>query len=76
VEQTLGLALVDHSPVLYRDGDAIVRLPRDEFAERARSGAITPDTVVFNNTLTRVEDLQNDRWEIPAAKSWHAAAFF
>ena len=76
VEATLGVALVDHSPVLYREGDAIVRLPRDEFAERARTGAITPDTVVFNNTLTRVEDLKNNRWETPASKSWHAAAFF
>ncbi len=64
VEGTLGLTLVDRSPVLHREGDAIVRLPRDEFAERARTGAITPDTVVFNNTLTRVEDLKNDRWRL------------
>jgi hypothetical protein len=76
VESTLGLALVDHSPVLYREGEAIVRLPRDEFAERARTGAVTPETVVFNNTLTRVEDLQHDKWETPASKSWHGAAFF
>jgi hypothetical protein len=76
LEQTLQLSLIDHSPVLYRDGEAIVRLPRDEFAERVRTGAVTPDTVVFNNTLTRVEDLQNDRWETAASRSWHGAAFF
>jgi hypothetical protein len=76
VEATLGLALIDHGPVLFRDGDAIVRLPRDEFAERVRAGAVTPDTIVFNNTLTRVGDLEANRWEAPASQSWHAAAFF
>jgi len=76
VESTLGLSLVDHSPVLFRDGEQIVRLPREEFAERARAGAVTPDTVVFNNTLTRVADLAASKWEGPASRSWHGAAFF
>jgi hypothetical protein len=76
VESTLGLKLIDHAPVLFRDGDTIVRLPRDEFAERARTGAVTPDTIVFNNTLTRVADLQANRWEAPASQSWHGNAFF
>jgi hypothetical protein len=76
IQETLGVTLIDHGPVVYRDGDAIVRLPRDEFADRVRAGAVTPETVVFNNTLTRVGDLNDNRWEGPAARSWHAAAFF
>jgi hypothetical protein len=31
---------------------------------------------VFDNTLTRVGDLQAGRWEVKAAESWHAKAFF
>jgi hypothetical protein len=76
VERTLGVTLVDHGPILFRDGVSIVRLPRDEFAERARAGTVTPDTVVFNNALTRVKELSENRWEGPAARSWHGAAFF
>lgn len=76
VEATLGLSLVDHAPVLFRDGDEIVRVARDEFAERARAGAVTPETVVFNNALTRIADLAASKWEGPASRSWHGSAFF
>jgi hypothetical protein len=31
---------------------------------------------VFNNTLSRVAELQNGRWEVPAGDSWQARAFF
>jgi hypothetical protein len=76
VEKALGLALIDHGPVLFRAGDAIARVPRDEFSNLVRAGTVTPDTIVFNNTLTRVADVRAGRWEVPAAQSWHAAAFF
>lgn len=76
IEASLGLALVDHGPVLFRNGDAIARVPRDEFSDLVRNGVVTPQTIVFNNTLTRVGDVRAGRWEVPAAQSWHAAAFF
>jgi len=70
----LGVDLVDNAPVQYREGDTIKRVSRDEFASLAAKGAITPDTVVFDNTVTTVGDV--DRWEIPARAAWHARAFF
>lgn len=76
VEATLGLSLVDHGPVVFREGEAIQRVPRDEFAELARAGRVTPDTIVFDNTLTQMGDLQDGRWERPAAETWHGRAFF
>src|SRR5262245_56441196 len=42
VESSLGLALVDHGPVLFRTGEAIARVPRDEFSDLARAGSVTP----------------------------------
>lgn len=75
LEQRLGLTLLDHGPVLFRRGNRIERLSRPEFAELARKGEVTADTVVFNNTLTRLVDLRAGRWETPARDSWHARAF-
>ena len=76
LERVLGLELVNNAPVLYREGDAVVRVPRDRFAELAASGTVSPHTRVFDNTLTRVGDLLAGKWEVPAEASWHKRAFF
>ena len=75
LEHQLHVHLLDHGPVLFRQNDDIARLPRPAFAELARSGAVSRDTVVFNNTLTSVGELREGRWESRAADSWHARAF-
>ena len=76
LEATLGVRLVDHGPVLYRDDGRIVRVARDEFAELARAGRVTPATPVFDNTVTRVEDVRAGRWDGPASAAWHGRALF
>ena len=72
----LGVVMVDNAPVLYRDGGEIKRVTRPEFRELAENGAVTAGTVVFNNTLTRVGELRNSSWEVPASESWHGGVFF
>jgi len=72
----LGIELVNHAPVLFRQGDTIERVPRDRFAELVSSGDVGLETTVFDNTLTRLGDARSGRWEIRAADSWHAQAFF
>ncbi len=76
LEGRLGLSLVDHGPVVFRDGGRIRRVPRDEFAALARDGRVTPDTVVFDNTISRLAALRGGGWELPASASWHGRAFF
>ena len=76
VQAELGVELVNHAPVLYRDGTGIARVPRERFADLAESGEVNPGTVVFDNTLTRVDQVRAGRWELPAGESWHGAAFF
>lgn len=76
LEKVLGLELVNNAPVLYREGNAIERVSRDRFAELAAAGTVGPSTRVFDNTLTRVGDLQAGKWEVKAADSWHSRAFF
>jgi hypothetical protein len=76
LEQELGVELINNGPVLYREGDAIERVSRDRFAELAASGTVSPNTRVFDNTVTRVGDLTAGKWEVKASESWHARAFF
>lgn len=76
LERTLRVALVDHGPVLYRDNGSIRRVSRERFAELASAGSVGPETVVYNNTLTKVGELRTGRWEVAAKDSWHGRAFF
>ncbi len=76
LQSALGVELTNNAPVLFRRGDKIERVPRERFAELAEKGEVGPDTVVFDNTVERVGDLRDGRWEIPAAGAWHARAFF
>ena len=72
----LGVDLVEHGPVAYRDGGEIRHVPRHRFAALAASGSVTLDTIVFDNTITSVGDVRRGRWERPAAAAWHGRAFF
>ena len=76
LQQEFGVELVNHAPVLFRQGDTIARVPRDAFARLAEAGEVGLDTTVFNNTLTSLGDVRAGHWEVPAADSWHARAFF
>ena len=77
LQDAFGVELVNHAPVLFRRGDdEIVRVARDEFAELANAGSVTPDTTVFDNTLTRLGDIREGRWETRASDSWHGRTFF
>jgi hypothetical protein len=72
----LGVELLDHASVYYREGDAVRRVTRDDFADAAASGGVTPATTVFDNTVATAGALRQGRWEAPAATTWHARAFF
>jgi hypothetical protein len=47
LERVLGVELINNGPVLYRDGDEIRRVSRDEFSGLASAGKVTLDTPVF-----------------------------
>jgi hypothetical protein len=74
--QQLGVELVDHASVFYREGTAVRRATRDEFAEAATRGVVTPDTFVFDNTVQTAGALRAGAWEAPAQRTWHGRAFF
>ena len=74
--QRLGVELIDHASVFYRDDRGVRRVSRDEFAQSATDGAVTPATIVFDNTVSTAGALRGGRWEAPAAETWHGRAFF
>ena len=70
------MTLADRGPILFRLGDAIERVSRVQFAALAGVGDVSPETHVFDNTLTNVGAVRDGRWEIPAREAWHGRAFF
>jgi hypothetical protein len=76
LEASLSVSLVDQHPVWYREGDDVVCVDRATFRARVADGGLGPDTVVFDNTVTRLAQVQAGEWERPARESWHGRAFF
>ena len=75
-EKRLGVRFLGNEAVWYRDGrDCIRKASRPEFRSLAKAGAVTPASVVFDNSITELAQLRNGRWEGPASERWHAAFF-
>ena len=74
--QQLGVELIDHASVFYRDGADVRRVSRDEFSDAVARGDVTPETIVFDNTVATAGALRTGRWEAPAATTWHARDIF
>lgn len=76
MEEEIGASLVDTAPVWFRDPRADGRIrtvSRGRFRELADEGVVGPGTPVFDLGVERVEEVRGDRWERPAAESWHAS---
>lgn len=76
LEQRLGVSLLENAPVLYKEGETIHRVSRPDFAALAERGAVTPETVVFDNSVVTVGAVRHGQWETPARTSWHGRAYF
>jgi hypothetical protein len=77
LEEKLGLPLVGHGAVFYRaPSGEVSRADRAAFRRLAEEGSVTPETAVFDTTLTRVGRLRDGGWERPARETWHGRAFF
>lgn len=76
VEAGLGVRFLGNEPVWYRDrAGCIRRATRPEFRALARAGKVTGESVVFDNSLTRLQQLRAGRWEGPARERWHSVFF-
>ena len=76
-EARLGRRLVDHGPIFFRDeAGEVMSLSRKEFRAAAEAGRVTPETRVFDTTLTAMDQLREGALERPAREAWHGPVFF
>jgi len=74
LEKEFDLTLFDRFNIAYRDGDTIKSVGRFEFEELIKQGQIDTETIVFNNLVPTLKDL-NTLWEVPFKNSWHQQVF-
>lgn len=70
LEQQFGIRLFDRLNVAYRENGKIQTVAQADFQDMLEKGLVNQDTVVFNNLVASVSELQNN-WEVPLANSWH-----
>jgi hypothetical protein len=74
--ESLGVVLIDHAPVWFRDRGIVRTASRTEFRKLVADGRVDADVRVFDTTLTRVDQLRAGALERPATETWHGKAFF
>jgi len=73
LEQEYSISLLNRTLIAYKvdDENEIVTLPQEEFIGLVAQGALSKDTIVFNNLVTTKQDLET-KWEVPLKQSWHS----
>ncbi len=74
LEQQFNINLFDRFNLAYYSGREIISVPRHTFEELIRQKQINADTIVFNNLVQTVDEL-NTSWEVPFKNSWHMQLF-
>ncbi|SDF22009.1 hypothetical protein SAMN05216464_114120 [Mucilaginibacter pineti] len=74
LEQQFNINLFDRFNLAYRDGEEILSLPRHAFEDLLKQGKITTDTIVYNNMVQNLTELET-KWEVPFKNSWHIQLF-
>ncbi len=73
LEKKSGISLLARDRVFYRDATGEVRsTSREEFAKLSEEGEIGPDTTIFDTSVNSLGEWR-ERFELPAAGSWHRA---
>ncbi len=73
---TLGFTLLSGLNVFYRDNSGNIHgVPRAAFRKLVRSGEVSGDTIVFDTSLVKLDQLREGQFELPAQNAWHATVF-
>ncbi|GAA4330406.1 hypothetical protein GCM10023149_35570 [Mucilaginibacter gynuensis] len=74
LEQQFNINLFDRFNLAYRSGNEVLSAPRAQFEELIKTGVINADTIVYNNLVQNVAELET-KWEVPFKNSWHPQLF-
>lgn len=76
LESRLGVSLVGHGAVWYRDAAGEpTRVDRAAFKKLVEVGDATGQTTVFDDTVVRLHQIRSGEFERTAGTGWHAKAF-
>ena len=56
--------------ISFKDDDDINIVKMSDFKEFTKSNKITSETIVFNNMISTIEELET-KWEVSVNNSWH-----
>jgi hypothetical protein len=74
IEQLFNINLLDRFNLAYREGNEVLSAPRHDFEAMLKQGNINTDTIVFNNLVQNLKELET-KWEVPFKDSWHIQLF-
>jgi hypothetical protein len=74
IEAEHHINLLDRFNLAYREGSEVLSARRNDFEELIKNGKINTETIVFNNLVQTLEELQT-KWEVPFKESWHSQLF-
>ncbi|MDO5655881.1 MAG: hypothetical protein Q4G27_07050 [Flavobacteriaceae bacterium] len=69
IEQKTGVTFTDRMLIGYRENETIQTEKLPNFKAKVKSGEIGPETIIYNNSVTRLNDFW-DSWEQPLQNSW------
>lgn len=69
IEEQFNLGLLDHTKVSFEQNNSIKVIPFNQVKSHVKSGEISSDTIIFNNTVTSLEELSST-WKQKAENSW------
>jgi len=75
IAQALDFGWAPALDVFFRLDDQVTQTDRGAFSKLASNGAVTPDTIVYDTSLTTLGDLRRGGFELPARRSWHGRVF-
>ncbi|PST81668.1 ABC transporter ATPase [Pedobacter yulinensis] len=74
IEQQYGIDLFDRFNIAYKHEGQVIVNSKEDFETLVNIGQVSEDTVVFNNMVQTLEELET-KWELPFSESWHAVVF-
>ena len=69
--EELNVDFFNRTLVLFKEKGEMKELPLNVFWAMRKAGNITDSTIVFDNTIQKLAELEKN-WEVPFAESWHA----
>jgi hypothetical protein len=74
LEQELNLSFFDRTQLAFLQDDQVVVMPMQDLKKEVAAGALTPQTLYFDNTLSTAGQLLQD-WPRQAKESWLSRYF-